>query len=259
MLDAEGPLTPMAGCTDLYVALNFGELKGTGFLNLWPLDQLRRITVARRRAVDRRALHLHGPDAIAPRPEACADARGRRARDRGRADPEPRHDRRQHRERLAGGRHAPSACRGRRDGRGREHSRTAPGPVHAVLHGVSAYGPERGRADCRRRGSGDRGPAVVSKSGHARGTGHLEGRHGRRGRRAATGAADRRRQRRADGRAAAPRPRPRSPRARRLPTRSGFSPTRSLPSTMCGPPPSTDGACRRTCSRVSGVSRAGRC
>jgi CO/xanthine dehydrogenase FAD-binding subunit len=45
MLDAEGPLTPMAGCTDLYVALNLGELKGTGFLNLWPLEQLRHIAV----------------------------------------------------------------------------------------------------------------------------------------------------------------------------------------------------------------------
>jgi xanthine dehydrogenase small subunit len=45
MLHAEGPLTPMAGCTDLYVALNFGELKGKTFLNLWPLAQLRRIAV----------------------------------------------------------------------------------------------------------------------------------------------------------------------------------------------------------------------
>ncbi len=45
MLDAEGPLTPMAGCTDLYVALNLGELKGTSFLNLWPLEQLRHIAV----------------------------------------------------------------------------------------------------------------------------------------------------------------------------------------------------------------------
>jgi CO/xanthine dehydrogenase FAD-binding subunit len=45
MLDAEGPLMPMAGCTDLYVALNLGELKGTTFLNLWPLEQLRHIAV----------------------------------------------------------------------------------------------------------------------------------------------------------------------------------------------------------------------
>jgi CO/xanthine dehydrogenase FAD-binding subunit len=44
MLDAEGPLTPMAGCTDLYVALNFGTLKDARFLNLWGLDDLRTIT-----------------------------------------------------------------------------------------------------------------------------------------------------------------------------------------------------------------------
>src|SRR5437868_11733341 len=43
MLDAEGPLTPMAGCTDLYVALNAGALKATRLIDLWPLDELRRI------------------------------------------------------------------------------------------------------------------------------------------------------------------------------------------------------------------------
>jgi CO/xanthine dehydrogenase FAD-binding subunit len=43
MLRDEGPLTPMAGCTDLYVSLNFGTLKETRFLNLWSLDSLRRI------------------------------------------------------------------------------------------------------------------------------------------------------------------------------------------------------------------------
>ena len=45
MLDGERGLTPMAGCTDLYVALNFGTLKETSFLNLWELDDLRRIEV----------------------------------------------------------------------------------------------------------------------------------------------------------------------------------------------------------------------
>jgi CO/xanthine dehydrogenase FAD-binding subunit len=43
MLRAEGPLTPMAGCTDLYVSLNFGTLPETRFINLWRLDGLRRI------------------------------------------------------------------------------------------------------------------------------------------------------------------------------------------------------------------------
>ncbi len=45
MLRDEGPLTPMAGCTDLYVALNFGTLRETRFLNLWRLDGLRTIAV----------------------------------------------------------------------------------------------------------------------------------------------------------------------------------------------------------------------
>ncbi|HEY2907833.1 MAG TPA: FAD binding domain-containing protein [Vicinamibacterales bacterium] len=43
MLRDEGPLVPMAGCTDLYVALNFGTLKETRFLNLWRLNPLRSI------------------------------------------------------------------------------------------------------------------------------------------------------------------------------------------------------------------------
>ena len=43
MLRDEGPLVPMAGCTDLYVSLNFGSLKDTRFLNLWALDRLRAI------------------------------------------------------------------------------------------------------------------------------------------------------------------------------------------------------------------------
>jgi CO/xanthine dehydrogenase FAD-binding subunit len=45
MLRDEGPLTPMAGCTDLYVALNFGTLTDTRFLNLWRLDALRPIAL----------------------------------------------------------------------------------------------------------------------------------------------------------------------------------------------------------------------
>jgi CO/xanthine dehydrogenase FAD-binding subunit len=43
MLRDEGSLVPMAGCTDLYVSLNFGTLKDARFLNLWVLDALRAI------------------------------------------------------------------------------------------------------------------------------------------------------------------------------------------------------------------------
>ena len=43
MLRDEGSLVPLAGCTDLYVALNFGTLRPRRFLNLWNLDALRGI------------------------------------------------------------------------------------------------------------------------------------------------------------------------------------------------------------------------
>jgi len=45
MLRDEQPLTPLAGCTDVYVNLNFGTAKETRYLNLWNLDSLRRIAM----------------------------------------------------------------------------------------------------------------------------------------------------------------------------------------------------------------------
>jgi CO/xanthine dehydrogenase FAD-binding subunit len=38
-------VVPLAGCTDVYVALNAGVATGRRFLNLWPLDELRGISV----------------------------------------------------------------------------------------------------------------------------------------------------------------------------------------------------------------------
>lgn len=46
MLRDEGPLTPLAGCTDVYVGLNFGTLPAKRFLDLWPLDALRTIRLS---------------------------------------------------------------------------------------------------------------------------------------------------------------------------------------------------------------------
>ena len=43
MLRDDAPLVPLAGATDLYVALNFGTLTATRFLDLWLLEPLRRI------------------------------------------------------------------------------------------------------------------------------------------------------------------------------------------------------------------------
>jgi xanthine dehydrogenase small subunit len=43
MLRDDGPLTPIAGCTDVYVGLQFGTLPERRFVDLWPLDGLRGI------------------------------------------------------------------------------------------------------------------------------------------------------------------------------------------------------------------------
>jgi len=40
------PLTPIAGCTDVYVGLQFGAVDATAFLDLWGLDELRGICAA---------------------------------------------------------------------------------------------------------------------------------------------------------------------------------------------------------------------
>jgi CO/xanthine dehydrogenase FAD-binding subunit len=44
MLRDEAPLTPLAGCTDLYVSLQFGTLADQRFVDLWPLRELRGIS-----------------------------------------------------------------------------------------------------------------------------------------------------------------------------------------------------------------------
>lgn len=45
MLHDEAPLTPLAGCTDVYVGLNFGSLRDTRYINIWGLAPLRRIAM----------------------------------------------------------------------------------------------------------------------------------------------------------------------------------------------------------------------
>jgi CO/xanthine dehydrogenase FAD-binding subunit len=51
MLRDEGPLTPLAGGTDLFVTLNAGTLRERRFLDLWSLDALR--------GIDKDKKHLH--------------------------------------------------------------------------------------------------------------------------------------------------------------------------------------------------------
>ena len=45
MLAGDPALTPIAGCTDVYVSFQFGTMKQQRFIDLWPLDELRGITV----------------------------------------------------------------------------------------------------------------------------------------------------------------------------------------------------------------------
>lgn len=45
MLAANTQLMPIAGCTDVYVGLQFGTVKERRFIDLWPLDELRGITL----------------------------------------------------------------------------------------------------------------------------------------------------------------------------------------------------------------------
>jgi CO/xanthine dehydrogenase FAD-binding subunit len=45
MLARDPGLTPIAGCTDIYVLMQFGALTERRFIDLWPLDELRGIAV----------------------------------------------------------------------------------------------------------------------------------------------------------------------------------------------------------------------
>jgi CO/xanthine dehydrogenase FAD-binding subunit len=46
MMRDEQPLVPLAGCTDVYVGLNFGTASAKRYIDLWPLDELREIRVS---------------------------------------------------------------------------------------------------------------------------------------------------------------------------------------------------------------------
>jgi len=45
MLRDDGPLTPLAGGTDIYVGLNFGTLKDRRFIDISPIEAMRGVTV----------------------------------------------------------------------------------------------------------------------------------------------------------------------------------------------------------------------
>lgn len=77
LLRDKGPLVPLAGCTDVYVALNFGTLQARRFIDLWGLDELRGIeTVDGVLRVGALATHtdLVRSDAVRARLPILADA-----------------------------------------------------------------------------------------------------------------------------------------------------------------------------------------
>ena len=47
MLRDEGPLTPLAGCTDVYVNLHFGSTNDRRYIDLWSIPELRGVTADR--------------------------------------------------------------------------------------------------------------------------------------------------------------------------------------------------------------------
>ena len=180
-------LTPIAGCTDVYVGLHFGTLPQTRFLDLWRLDELRGISVdgdvLRIGALTTYTEIIQSPLVQ----QRAADAGRGGARGRRRADPESRHARRQHRQRVAGRRHAAGAGGGRRarsccaapaaTRRGAVRRRSTP----AIARRVRAAR----RADRRRsRSRAIDGAQWFRKVGTRARAGDLEGRDGRR--RAAT-------------------------------------------------------------------------
>jgi CO/xanthine dehydrogenase FAD-binding subunit len=48
MMRDDAPLTPLAGCTDIYVNLQFGSARETRYIDIWPLGELRGISADRR-------------------------------------------------------------------------------------------------------------------------------------------------------------------------------------------------------------------
>ena len=179
MLRDEGPLDPLAGCTDVYVNLNFGTVEGQTVpepLAAWTSCAGSRCAAACSPigALATYTQMIRSP----PRTQAAADPRRGGARDRGRPDPEPRDARRQHRQRSPGRRHAAGPGRRRGGPRAGERRRDAAGPVQLLLHGLPQ---ERERPDeliAAVEIPAVAGPPVVPEGRHARRAGDLEGRDG---------------------------------------------------------------------------------
>ena len=167
---AEAPTRPIAGGTDLMVALT-GELgePPARILDLWRLDELRGIAVDGDARRPRRADDLHRDPPLGALSRAPAGA-GRGGRDDRRGpDPEPRHARRQRRERLAGRRHAAGPARGRRVVRARLGARRADGRGAATSGRPTGGPPSRRTSSCSGSGIPLRPAARCASARSARG------------------------------------------------------------------------------------------
>ena len=153
LLRDEGPLVPLAGCTDLYVGLHFGTVPRAALPRPPGPARAARHPPARRHARDRRARDLRRADRVAARAAPAADPGRGLALGRQPADPEPRHAGRQRRQRLARRRHAAGPGRGRGHGRPAQRGRRAPRALRRLLHGLPADGDAPRRADRRDRGA----------------------------------------------------------------------------------------------------------
>ncbi len=97
-----GVWLPIAGGTELMVQYGAGRLGARKLVSLWGLPELRRIERTDAGAAHRRGMHLHRPEKSSAGGAGVSPARPRGVVDRQHCQPEPRHARRQHRERISG-------------------------------------------------------------------------------------------------------------------------------------------------------------
>ena len=154
-----GQWRPFAGGTDLMVLLEAGKLPAGRYLSLWGLPELRGIEMTDDEIVlgalttYSDVMRSEALQAECPLVVPCG------GRDRRRGDAEPRHDRRQHRQRVAGRRHAAGAARVRRRRRSRVGARRPARGVRQISSRLQADGSRarrarRSRFGCRAAAAG---------------------------------------------------------------------------------------------------------
>ncbi len=178
MLRDEGPLVPLAGCTDLYVGLHFGTVPGQRFLDLQGLRTLRGIR-GRGDTLVIGALTTYAELIASPLVRRRLPILAEASRWVGSPQIQNRG--------TLGGNVANASPAGDTlpvlaVAEATVVLRSADGerrvPFGVVLHRLPADGDAARRADRRHRDPPGRRPAVVPQGRHARRPGHLEGRDG---------------------------------------------------------------------------------